>query len=371
MLDAEEIVEKQTVIFEELMGLGGSVGVMTLNRPEALNALTMEMCRAIDQKLAQWQQMGSIKAVVIQSLDDKAFCAGGDVRYVYEQAKSGIKKSREFFWHEYRMNHRIYHFNKPYIALMHGLTMGGGAGVSVHGTHRVAAENLIFAMPETGIGFFPDVGASYFLPRCPGKVGNYIALTGARLQIADALYAGMVDHLVPKESFESLIGAITETRFGSNPCMEVSDIINAFSIDADGMEVAKPYLLERRNEINHFFSANSIERLLTDLSESDLSWCQDTLTTLLRKSPTSLKVTLQALVEGKQMDFDNCLKMESRIANRFLEGHDFYEGIRAAIVAKDYEPSWQPNNLEEVTPEIVASYFEPLSQELEFDGEVS
>jgi enoyl-CoA hydratase/carnithine racemase len=148
--------------------------------------------------------------------------------------------------------------------------------------------------------------------------------------------------------------------------MGVSDIINAFSMDADGMEIATPTLLEHRNEINDYFSANSIERLVTKLSESDLPWCQDTLATLLRKSPTSLKVTLQALMEGKHLDLDNCLTMEYRIANRFLEGRDFYEGIRAAIIAKDYTPGWKPNTLEEITPAIVKSFFEPGPSELDF-----
>jgi enoyl-CoA hydratase/carnithine racemase len=366
MMENYDEVEEKELLFEEIMGVGGSVGLITLNRPSALNALTMDMCIGINEQLAQWEKMGHIKAVVIQGAGEKAFCAGGDVRYVYQQGKGNTKKSRRFFWHEYRMNHRLFHFNKPFVALMHGLTMGGGAGLSVHGSHRVAAEDLIFAMPETGIGFFPDIGGSFFLPRCTGKTGIYLALTGARLHIADALYAGLVDHHVPKESFESLITAITEARLGENAHMDVTDIISTFSMDIDSMDISTPLLLENRNEINQYFSGKTMEEIMEALSGSENAWCQNVLTTLLKKSPVSLKVTLKELQYGSQMDFNDCLQMEFRIANRFLEAHDFYEGIRAAIIDKDQNPTWQPNTLEAITPETVKEFFAPLSIELSF-----
>jgi enoyl-CoA hydratase len=355
--------------FEELIGAGGSLGLITLNRPSTLNALTMEMCVAIEEKLEQWQRMGQIKAVVIRGEGEKAFCAGGDIRYVYDQGRLGAKKSRKFFWYEYRLNRRIFHFPKPFIALMHGITMGGGVGLSIHGTHRVGAENLLFAMPETGIGFFPDVGGSYFLPRCTGKMGYYMALSGARLHIADALYAGVVDHLVPYSDFESLITALTDARFSENSNMQVSDLISSFSMEGDGMDIYKPHLLEHRAEINQIFSLNTIEEIMEGLQSSESDWCQVILANLLEKSPTSLKVTLKELQLGSQMDFDDCIQMEFRILNRFLNHPDFYEGIRCAIIDKDRTPVWRPNILEKLPNPVIQEFFEPLDQELNFDHE--
>lgn len=362
----------EDIIFSEIPGVGGNVGIITLNRPKVLNALTLEMCCTMEEKLAEWEQSDEIKAVVIRGEGDRSFCAGGDIRYVYQQGKSGIKKSRKFFWHEYRLNRRIFRFTKPFIALMHGITMGGGAGISIHGTHRVAAEDFVFAMPETGIGFFPDVGGSYFLPRCTGKIGIYIALTGDRINIADSIYSGIIDHLVPKNNFEPLIYAIAEARFQSeNINMQVSDIINAFSLDIDSMDIAKPHLLEHRGGINQCFNFLTMESIMEELKHQKSAWGDTTIKTLQCKSPTSLKVTLRQLHYGTRMDFDDCMMMEYRIALRFLLQHDFYEGIRAAIVDKDQQPKWQPHRLHEVTDEDVDSFFEPLEprEELNFNKE--
>lgn len=365
MLDEVE----DTLLFEEILGVNGSVGLITLNRPSALNSLTLEMCTAIEEKLAEWQKMGHIKAVVVRGEGEKAFCAGGDIKTIYHNGKSGIKKSKKFFWHEYRMNRRIFHFPKPFVSLMHGITMGGGVGVSIHGSHRVGSENLIFAMPETGIGFFPDVGGSYFLPRCTGKTGFYLALTGARCHIADALYAGVVDHLVPEDKFDDLITALVEARFNDNTNMQVSDLISSFSMDTDGMDIFKPHLLEHRSEINQIFSLNTIEDIMESLSNSENDWCQVVLDNLLEKSPTSLKVTLKELQLGSQMDFDDCMQMEYRMALRFLTHPDFYEGIRSTVVDKDRTPAWRPNTLEKVTKEDIQEFFEPLAEELNFADE--
>jgi enoyl-CoA hydratase len=356
--------EEGVVLFDEIMGLGGSLGLITLNRPAALNALSMEMCIAIDEKLAEWEKMGHIKAVVIRGAGEKAFSAGGDLRYVYSQGKSGIRKSKKFFWHEYRMIHRIHHFTKPYIALMHGITMGGGVGVSIHGSHRIGAEDLKFAMPETGIGFFPDVGGSYFLPRCTGKTGTYMAMTGAILHIADALYTGIVDHHVPKEDFDTLINALSETRFSDN--MQVSDIVSSFSTDIDSMDIYKPHLVQHRSEINHCFSQHSVEEIMEALVQTNSEWCQEVITNLLEKSPTSLKVTLKQLLFGSQMDFDDCIQMEYRITQRFLANHDFYEGIRCALIDKGRKPHWRPDNLEAVSQDNVSAFFAFLEEELSF-----
>lgn len=358
------------ILFEEILGNGGSVGLITLRRPSSLNALTKEMCVAIDQKLGLWQNLGHIKAVAIRGEGDRAFCAGGDVRFVYDQGRAGIKKSRNFFWHEYRMNHRIFHFSKPFISLMHGITMGGGAGISIHGTHRVASENLVFAMPETSIGFFPDIGASYFLPRCTGKMGYYIGLTGTRLHIADAIYAGLVDHLVPKKDFEALIATIADTKFNENIQVQVSDIISSFSMDVDSMDIYKPHLLEHRAEINQCFAPITVEEIFENLSHVQSPWGQVVMTKLLEKSPTSLKVTLRELQHGAHLNFDDCMKMEFRIAQKFLTTSDFYEGVRAALIDKDQNPIWRPDTLEEVSATFVEDFFTPKTRELTFEEKV-
>lgn len=357
------------ILFDEILGVDGCLGLITLNRPSSLNALTLNMCIAIDQKLAEWQRMSHIKAVVVRGEGERGFCAGGDLRYIYSLGKSGAKKSSKFFYHEYRMNHRIFHFPKPFIALMHGITMGGGVGISVHGSHRVGAEDLLFAMPETGIGFFPDVGGSYFLPRCTSNTGVYMALTGAKLHIADALYAGVVDHLVPKESFESLISALLETRLTDSSAVHVSDIINSFSMEVDSMDIYKPHLVEHRAEINQCFSGSSIEQIMESLSKTDSEWCQIVLKKILEKSPTSLKVTLKELQLGSQMNFNDCLQMEYRIAMHFLVQTDFYEGIRSAIIDKDRNPAWKPDNLEDLPAEYIDEFFESLANELSFENE--
>jgi enoyl-CoA hydratase len=358
--------EEKIVLFEEITGLNGSLGLITLNRPAALNALTLEMCYAIDQKLAEWEKLEQIKVVIVRGEGEKGFCAGGDLRYVYGQGKSGIKKSMQFFLQEYRMNHRIYHFNKPYIALMHGITMGGGAGISVHGSHRVAAENLVFAMPETGIGFFPDVGGGYFLPRCTGKTGIYMALSGAKLHIADAIYTGVVDHLVPQQDFESLINALAEMKFADNINMQVSDIISSFSMDTDGMDIYKPHLVAHRSEINQYFALDTVEEMLQALTQTENDWCHEVANQMLLKSPTSLKVTLKQLLLGAQMDFDECMQMEYRIVQRFLALPDFYEGIKCSIINKDRKPTWRPDNLEVLDAKTINAFFAPLEQELSF-----
>jgi enoyl-CoA hydratase len=364
----EEVMAKvdDLLLCDEIVGAGGSLGLMTLNRPLALNALTVDMCIAIEKKLAEWEQVSHIKAVVIRGEGEKAFCAGGDIRYVYDLGKLRIRKSCKFFWHEYRLNRRIFHFPKPYIALMHGITMGGGAGVSVHGSHRVGSETLSFAMPEAELGFFPDAGGSYFLPRCTGKTGAYIALTGTRLHIADALYAGLVDHFVPKDKFDSLIAALAEAKFCEDANVQVSDIIGLFSMEVDNMDMYKSHLLEHRTEINHCFSANTVEESMDALVELKSDWSEMVIARLLKKSPTSLKVALKQLLLGSQMDFDDCMRMEYRIAQHFLVYPDFYEGIRAAIIDKDHSPIWYRDSLEALNEDVINQFFEPLQQDLSF-----
>jgi enoyl-CoA hydratase/carnithine racemase len=349
------MIETADILFTEIKGKGGEVGKITLNRPKVLNALTKQMCILIEAQLKVWANDNKIKAVVIEGLGDRAFCAGGDIRQFYETGPSRVPESRDFFWHEYRMNYRIFNFPKPYISLLHGITMGGGLGVSVHGSHRIAAENLNLAMPETGIGFYPDIGGSYFLPRCLDMTGFYLGLTGERISITDAHYVGLIDAIVPKQRFNELVDAIVITEFSSDPRASVTRIVNQFST---AMEPSR--LTAHRVEIDHCFSKASIEEIIRALRKEKISWAQETVSTLETKSPTSLKVTLRQLRKGATLDFADCMKMEFRLTNHFLLHHDFYEGVRAAVIDKDRSPKWQPATLAEVGETDVDAYFATL-----------
>jgi enoyl-CoA hydratase len=338
---------KNNILFSETQN---GIGQITLNRPQALNALNLEMICAIDAQLVQWADAEHIKTVVIRSSNNRAFCAGGDIRKLYTRAhqKQTRQEAYTFFQNEYRLNNRIAHYPKPYIALMDGLTMGGGVGISIHGSLRVATENLIFAMPETGIGFFPDIGASYFLSRCPGYTGMYLALTGARLTAADTIELGLADILVPSHKLDSLVDTIAKTN-------SITTAIAPWNIPA----TEKAPIHEYRQEIDRCFSADTVEEILTRLNEQNTDWHQETIRTLHQKSPTSLKVTLRQLQKGRQLDLCACLQMEYGLAIQFLENPDFYEGIRAMVIDKDRSPHWSPNTLELVSENDIDNYFLP------------
>jgi enoyl-CoA hydratase len=204
------------ILFEKMPGQVGALGLITLNRPQALNALSHEMIIKMYQQLIHWKEDAEVKAIVIQGAGEKAFCAGGDIRKVYDAKNDEALTMKQFFWDEYRLNSLIHHYSKPYIALLNGITMGGGVGVSLHGSHRVATEKFLFAMPETGIGFFPDIGGSYFLSRCKGRMGIYLGLTGARIKAADALYLNIANHFVGAEKLAELISVLAASDLGGN-----------------------------------------------------------------------------------------------------------------------------------------------------------
>ncbi|WP_423063338.1 enoyl-CoA hydratase/isomerase family protein [Candidiatus Paracoxiella cheracis] len=342
----------QDIIFHELRGNGGSVGHILLNRPKALNSLTASMCKLLHDQLVQWQQDSNIKAVVIRGDGDRAFCAGGDIRRIYHNGEKNIADSTAFFRDEYRMNAAIFHFNKPYVSLLDGITMGGGAGVSVHGSHRVATERLMFAMPETGIGFFPDIGAGYFLTHCPDKLGYYLGLTGDRIGAADAQELGLVTHVIASDEQENLIQALMDNSFNGSDFAMVSRIIEDFVI-----KTKPPRLINHFSQISECFDGKTVEDILTRLEEVNSEWSLLTTKTLQSKSPTSLKVTLEQLNRAQGMKFDDIMKMEFNIALQFLRESDFYEGVRAVVIDKDQKPAWQPNKLELVTSEIVDQFF--------------
>jgi len=350
-------------------GREGGIATMLLNRPQALNAFTLGMYRRFEPMLIAWAGDPSVHVVLIEGAGDRAFCAGGDVRAVYEAGK-GIAGdpdfTRVFFAEEYRIISRIHHYPKPYVAIIDGITMGGGAGVSVNGAYRVATGRTMFAMPETGIGLFPDVGATRFLNLCPGQTGRYLGLTGARLGPADVVYCGLATHFVPGERVGELKATLAATAWGAgHERAQVDALLGAFTADP-----GPPPLAARRAAIDRCFAGETIEAILAalDAETEDREWARETRDSLLGKSPTSLRITLRQLIVGRGYDLEEALKLEYRMTQHVMAAHDFYEGIRAVLVDKDQQPRWRPASLAEVDAVTTESYLAPLGPgELMFD----
>lgn len=342
---------------EILFDVAGHTARVLLNRPKALNALTHEMCVRFRRQLQVWAADDTVRALVIQGAGDKAFCAGGDIRKLYDEGRIGGDYPFAFYGDEYRLNAAVFHFPKPYIAILNGIVMGGGVGVSAHGSHRIVSDNVMFAMPETGIGLFPDVGGSYFLPRCPGEIGLYLGLTGHRLKAADMLYAGLAEAYVPARRLDDLVAALSDG--------DVDDVVAGFAGDAGEAPLA-----EHRDAIDRHFAPDSVEAIVESLESDPSDWAAKTAQTIAGKSPTSLKVTFRQLRQGAAKDFDDCMRMEWRMVNRIIAGHDFYEGTRAVVIDKDQAPDWQPARLGDVMDADVDAYFAPLPDgDLDLDGE--
>lgn len=340
------------ILFEEK----GGIGLITLNRPMALNALTLGMIREMDPKLQAWEQDDSIKAVVIKGAGEKAFCAGGDVRAVWEAGREGGNLTKEFFYEEYVLNRRIHTFPKPYVALLDGITMGGGVGLSVHGSHRIVSERLMFAMPETAIGLFPDVGGSWFLNKCPGESGMYLALTGARLKAADAMAVGIATEYVPSEQIEELELTLSSADWSAGDAQTIiDDIVASFAQDAGEAAIAENF-----GVIDRCFGRDSVEEIVAALEDDGGDFAAETLKFLSKKSPTSMKLSFKQLREGRKLSFDDCMTMEYRLSQACMAGNDFYEGIRAVLVDKDHAPKWKPERLEDVSDASIDAAFEAL-----------
>lgn len=356
-----------------LFGREGGAGAVTLNRPQQLNAFTLGMYRAFDPVLRQWSEDPAVHAVLIRAAEGRAFCAGGDIRAIYDAGRglSGdASLTSRFFWEEYELIRRIHRYPKPYIALIDGITMGGGAGVSVNGAFRVATERTMFAMPETGIGLFPDVGATRFLHFAPGQIGRYLALTGARLGPADALYCGFATHYMPRDCLPALVAALAGRSWrGGDAMAQAEGLLAGFNADPGA-----PPLAARRAAIDRCFAGETVEAILAALESeaagggADADWAAQTRAALLTKSPTSLKVTLRQLQVGRDFKIEQALALEYRLTQHFMTGHDFYEGVRAALVDRDQQPRWQPPTLAEVGEAMVDAYFSPFGDgELRFD----
>ncbi|MFQ5953528.1 MAG: enoyl-CoA hydratase/isomerase family protein [Kiloniellales bacterium] len=341
---------------EILFELRGGLATVTLNRAPALNALTLEMVRLLDARLVEWAADPAVRAILVEGAGERAFCAGGDVRALYEAGKAGGDLPAEFYAAEYAMNHRIHRLDKPYVALMDGITMGGGVGVSVHGSHRVVTEHTVFAMPETGIGLFPDVGGGYFLPRLPGALGMYLGLTGARLEAADCLYAGIATHYVASGRLGALKDALARADWQAD-ARAIDRTLNGLH---EGPGAAP--LAAHRQAIDRCFAAETVADIIGELEAQNTDWAARQLEILAAKSPTSLKLAFRQIREGAKMSFAEVMRMEYRLTQGCMAGHDFYEGVRAAVIDKDRAPKWRPARLDQVTDAAVDAYFAPLGE---------
>jgi enoyl-CoA hydratase/carnithine racemase len=318
-----------------------------LDRPKALNALSLPMIDLLACWLVAAGTDNNNTALGIRAAGGSAFSAGGDVRALFAAHGQGDQRAlHHFYWHEYRLNRAIRRCPKPYVAVIDGLVMGGGAGISINGSHRVAGPGARFAMPETGIGFFPDVGASWFLSRCPGQIGLYLGLTGASLGPADMLFAGLATHYLPPGSIFANFGDIADLPTSAGPAP----------------------LAELRPAIDRCFAGDSVEAVMSALETEGSEWARNTAAALRQKSPTALKVTFRQLRQGAALDFESAMMIEYRLARHFMAGHDFVEGVRAAVIDKDRRPAWRPASLAEVDVNIVDSYFaRAAGPDLDFD----
>ncbi|MFJ3635412.1 enoyl-CoA hydratase/isomerase family protein [Streptomyces sp. NPDC090112] len=326
----------------------GRAAYLTLNRPKALNALSHPMVLRIEEALTAWADDPAVEAVVLRGAGERGLCAGGDIRAIHEDARTGGTASAGFWRDEYRLNALIARYPKPYVALMDGIVMGGGVGVSAHGSVRVVTERSRVAMPETGIGFVPDVGGTYLLALAPGELGTHLALTGAPVGAADALLCGLADHFVPSSALPALARELA------------ADPVHAV-LERHVEEAPAGSLAAAREWIDHCYAADTAEEIVARLRAAGVPAAEAAADTLTAKSPTAVKVTLAALRRARRLGpLEKVLEQEYRVSCAALRSHDLVEGIRAQVIDKDRDPRWVPGALEDVTPADVDRYFAPL-----------
>lgn len=341
---------------EVLIRVEGSVGRITLNRPKALHALTTAMCAAMTDALLAWRDDPAVKLVLLDHAGERGFCAGGDIRMLAESGASDGKDARAFFFIEYRLNHLLFEYAKPVVVIMDGVTMGGGVGLAMPAGYRVATERTTFAMPETGIGLFPDVGGGWFLPRMPSHIGTWLALTGGRIKAADCELIGVATDFVESGKVEALKAAIV-----ADPAA-VDRLLTEYEGDA-----GRPPLAAHQDEIDQIFGADTLEEILAGLKAAGTEWASEQLKVLATKSPQTMKVALRQLrLGGKMESFAENMTMEYRIGARVVQRHDFIEGVRAVIVDKDNAPRWNPATPEGVSEAMLDEIFAPLPSDQEW-----
>ncbi|MEP9357880.1 enoyl-CoA hydratase/isomerase family protein [Sphingomonas sp. KR3-1] len=335
----------------------GRAGRIRLNRPKAIHALNTGMCAAMLEALTAWRDDPAVGVVLIDHAEGRGFCAGGDIRMIAESGAGDGSQARDFFRVEYQLNHALFTYAKPVVAFMDGITMGGGVGISQPAKFRIATENTKFAMPETGIGLFPDVGGGWYLSRLPGKVGEYLALTGHRLDGAECRALGLASHYLPAEA---LAGA--KARIAADPAAAEA-ILAELSVPAP-----EPRIAAHRAEIDRLFAADTVEGVVAALAADPGEWAAAQLATLRTKSPQSMKVSLRLVREGRaRASFADEMRQEFAIGGRVAQSHDFIEGVRALIVDKDNAPGWKPATLEGVSDEMIDAIFAPLPADQQWE----
>jgi enoyl-CoA hydratase/carnithine racemase len=342
---------------EVLSEIRNHVAFVTLNRPEALNALSLGMILRLRTLFSEFSADPEVFAVLIRGAGEKAFCAGGDIRALYKSFKNSGSLHHEFFAAEYPFDYLLYSYPKPYAALLDGITLGGGMGIS-QGSHlRIVGERTQMAMPEVAIGFFPDVGGSYFLSRIPGMLGRYLALTGLKIRAADALYSQLADVYLPPDAIASIATDLSTLRWSNDHFADLQRFLRARAT-APG---SSPALLESRKAIDLHFSKASIAGILSSLESETrsayASWAEQTAKVIRSRSPTLLSVTLRQLQRGASMSLADCFRMELGMAAHSFEQGDFLEGVRAVLIDKDNKPRWQPGRIEDVTDSMIEAWF--------------
>jgi len=352
-----DMVEGDLIVRRE-----SSAGVIRLNRPKALNAMTLEMSMGIDAALDQFEADPAVAVIVLEGAGERGLCAGGDIRGLYESSKTDGDLGKVFWRQEYVMNARIASFPKPYVAYMDGLVMGGGVGLSAHGRHRIVTEKTKLAMPEVGLGFFPDVGGTWLLSRAPGELGAYFGLTGQTMNGPDAIHARFADAVVPTASWPALRDGLTKIRPGT-PSVEVDRLIADFAIG----ETAGPVAAQQAR-IDSWFAHDSMHDIFAALEADGSEFARATLKSLKEKSPRGMVVTLKLLRLARgAASLEECLVREYRAALEVFRSDDFREGVRAAIIDKDRNPKWSPPDVDQVTPEMLAPYLAEIgADELTF-----
>lgn len=341
---------------EVIVRIEGHVGRLTLNRPQALGALTTNMCREMIAALTAWRDDPAVELVLLDHAGERGFCAGGDIRTLAESGHGDGVAARDFFFTEYRLDHLLFHYPKPTVAVMDGVVMGGGVGISRPARFRIGTERTVFAMPETGIGLFPDVGGSWYLARMPDHIGLWLALTGARLRAADCELVGMITDFVEASRLEALKAGIVQAP------REIETLLTENEADA-----GRPPLAQHQDEIARLFAADSVEGILNALEAAGTEWAADQVKIIRTKSPLSTKIAFEQLRRGARAGgFTEIMAMEHRIAHRLTVAHDFLEGVRAVIVEKDNAPKWRPGRLEEVAQPMVDAIFAALPSEAEW-----
>jgi Enoyl-CoA hydratase/carnithine racemase len=348
-----DVLEGPVLVFRQ-----GALGRIKLNRPKALNSLNTEMAGIISRALDRFEAEGGVVAVLLDGAGDRGLCAGGDIREMYEAVRAGTDGAARFLRAEYELNARIARFAKPFIAIMDGIVMGGGIGLSVHGRHRIVTERSRLAMPEVSIGFVPDVGATWYLAKAPGELGTYLALTGESFAAGDAIQLGFADMMIPTGRLDELV----ETLVKVSSADEIETILEDFEEPAQGI-VLPAY----RDEIDAAFLHDDAESIVAALDRSVTAFAQETRETILAKCPMSVKLALRLVRLARNAStVEECLLNEYRAGVHAIQRPDFLEGVRAAIVDKDRKPRWEPAELSAISDDEVARCFEPLAEEPQF-----